>query len=41
MPDPIRHPFTARLRREWNLSRSRTWSHWTPDQVRGDGGREL
>jgi len=34
MPDWIRHPATARLRRERALSRSRTWSHCPPDQVR-------
>jgi len=37
MPDWIRHPATARLRRERALSRSRTWSHCPPEQVRGDG----
>jgi len=35
MPDLIRHPATARLRREKSPTRSRTWSRWTPDQVRG------
>jgi len=36
-PDLIRHPTTARLHPERNLPRSRTWSQWTPDLVRGDG----
>jgi len=30
MPDQIRHPATARLRREKSLLRSRIWSRWTP-----------
>jgi len=35
IPALSRNPATARLRREESLPRSRTWSRWTPDQVRG------